>query len=254
MPPGGPGAGGTQWRQQRGGVNFEDLNMGGDLNDLLGGLFGGGRGRGSRFNRAPTPTRGEDAQAEVEITLEEAFHGAVRTLSLLVHDACPSCAGNGIVNNAPCSTCGGAGVVERPKTLEVTIPKGVQDGGKIRLSGQGSPGVFGGPAGDLYLIVRLQPHARFERKGDDLSLEVPVTFPEAALGAEIEVPTLHGPVHARVPAGTSSGQRLRLRGKRNAEAAQRGARRPVLSHSHYYTNAVKRARTPAHRGATGIAG
>ena len=104
-------------------------------------------------------------------------------------------------------------MVERPKTLTVKIPQGVKDGAKVRLAGQGGPGMFGGPPGDLYLIPRILPHPRFERQGDDLYTEVPVTFSEAALGAEVEVPILNGSVMAHVPAGASSGQKLRLRGK-----------------------------------------
>jgi molecular chaperone DnaJ len=104
-------------------------------------------------------------------------------------------------------------MVERPKKLSVKIPRGVHDGSKVRVAGQGGPGQYGGQAGDLFLIPHIIPNARFDRKDDDLYTEVPVTFPEAALGAEIEVPTLTGVVTARVPAGTSSGQSLRLRGK-----------------------------------------
>jgi DnaJ-class molecular chaperone len=212
-----PGGGGAQWRQSRGAGGQEDLEMGADFADILGGLFSGGRMRGgtSGAYRRPQPTArpGEDVQYEVEITLEEAYAGTQRTLTLRLQVSCPTCLGAGVVNNQSCPTCGGTGVVERPKTLEVKIPRGVQDGAKIRVAGQGSLGQYGGRAGDLYLIPRLLPHARFERKGDDLYTEVSVSFPEAALGAEIDVPTMTGPGTARMPAGTSSGQSLRLRGK-----------------------------------------
>lgn len=207
-----PGQGGGQWRQ----TSQEGMDANFDISDLLGGLFGGG-GRAGRmgggFRQQQMPVKGEDAQYEVEITLDEAFHGAERVLSLVVHDGCPTCQGSGMVNNRACPTCGGAGVVERQKTLEVKIPRGVKEGAKIRLTGKGGPGMFGGPPGDLYLIPRILPHPRFERQGDDLYTEVAVTFPEAALGAEVEVPTMDGRLTANVPAGTSSGQKLRLRGK-----------------------------------------
>ncbi|MHB9026675.1 MAG: DnaJ C-terminal domain-containing protein [Armatimonadota bacterium] len=193
-------------------VNPEDLDINADFGDLLGGIFGGMRGGG--FGRRQTATRGEDLQYEVEITLEEAYNGGQRTISLVEHEPCATCGGKGIVDNKRhCPTCGGTGVVERPKTLTVTIPKGVRDGAKIRLAGKGGPGMFGGPPGNLFLIPRILPHPRFERKGDDLYTEVPVTYPEAALGAEVEVQSLGGKLTARVPPGTSSGQSLRLRGK-----------------------------------------
>lgn len=208
-----PGGGGARWQStdMGGGMGgFEGV----DLSDLLGNFFGGGRGQAGGFRRPqPTPHKGEDVQYEAEVTLEEAFAGTERTLSLVVHEACPTCGGSGMVKNAPCGSCGGAGAVERPKTLTVKIPKGVQDGARVRLAGQGGPGQYGGPPGDLYIIPRIQPNARFERKGDDLYTEVGVTFPDAALGAEVEVQTMTGPVTTRVPAGTSSGQSLRLRGK-----------------------------------------
>jgi DnaJ-class molecular chaperone len=211
-----PGGGRTQWRQPRNYANPEDLDISGDFADILGSFLGGGRGggRGAGFRRPqPGPQRGEDLQYEVEITLEEAYAGTERALTLTMHESCPTCGGTGALHNRPCSTCGGAGVVERPKTLTVKIPKGVQDGAKVRLAGQGGPGQFNGHAGDLYLIPRILPHNRFERKGDDLFTDVPITFPEATLGAEVEVPTMTGTITARVPAGTSSGQSLRLRGK-----------------------------------------
>lgn len=204
---------GAQW-QQRG--QAQDFDLGADFSDILGSFFGGGRGRAGAggFHRPrPTPQRGDDVQHEVEVSLEEAYSGTERTFTINVPETCPTCQGNGVINNQACSTCGGAGMVQRPKTLSVKIPKGVQDGAKVRVAGQGNPGQHGGSPGDLYLIPRIIPHPRYERKGDDLYSEVPVAFPTAALGGEIEVPTLTGMVKARVPGGTSSGQSLRLRGK-----------------------------------------
>lgn len=207
-----PGAGGTQWRQREAG-GMEDMEVGSDFADIFSNLFGG-RTRGGSFRRTQyAAQRGEDVQYEVELTLEEAYLGAERTLTMTVHEACPTCQSNGMVNNTPCPTCHGAGRIERPKTLTVKIPRGVQNGAKIRVAGQGGPGHSGGPAGDLFLIPRIVSHMRFERKEDDLYTEIPVTFPDAALGAEIEVPTMNGMVTTRLPAGSSSGQSLRLRGK-----------------------------------------
>jgi len=214
-----PGAGGGFGG---GGFNPEDLGMNVNLDDLLGGLFGAGKA--GRFRRQQMATRGNDLQYEVEITLEEAYRGAERTLTLRVHESCPTCHGSGnTADNRLCPTCGGLGVAESPRSLTVKIPKGVKDGSRIRLTGKGEPGMNGGPAGDLFLIPRIAPHARFERKGDDLYTDVAVTFPQAALGAEVSVQTLDGAVTARVPAGTSTGQSLRLRGKGMPKLMEEGA-------------------------------
>lgn len=206
--------GGGAWQQSYNG-NPEDFQFGGDIADILGNLFGGGRAHaGGGFRRPqPGPQRGEDLQHEVELTLEEAYAGSERTLTMSMHEMCPTCHGTGVAGSRACPTCGGAGAVERPKTLTVKIPRGVQDGAKIRLAGQGGPGQYGGSTGDLFLIPRIQPNARYERKGDDLYTEISVTFPQAALGGEVQVPTMTGSVTLRIPAGTSSGQNLRLRGK-----------------------------------------
>lgn len=209
-----------------GGFNFDpgDLGMGADINleDLFGQMFG--TSRAGRFRRQQVATRGNDLQYEVEITLEEAFTGTERTIPQRIRDTCPTCRGAGVTaSNRMCPTCGGLGVAETPRTLTVKIPKGVKDGSRIRLAGKGEPGTNGGPAGDLFLIPRIAPHPRFERKGDDLYTDVPVTFPQAALGAEVSVPTLNGSVTARVPAGTSSGQSLRLRGKGMPKLMEDGA-------------------------------
>ena len=207
----GPGpSGGFHWQQGFG--NQQDMGAQINLEDLLGGFFGG-QSRTGGFHRQHLATKGEDLQHEVEITLEEAYKGTERTVSFAVRETCPTCRGTGAVNNRPCATCGGAGAVERPLSLTVKIPRGVHDGAKIRLAGKGGPGSNGGPAGDLYLIPRILPHPTFERKGDDLYTEVSISFPDAALGAEVDVTSLGGPLKARVPEGTSSGQSLRLRGQ-----------------------------------------
>ena len=209
-----------------GGFNFNpgDMGMGANVNleDLLGQMFG--TGKAGRFRRQQVATRGNDLQYEVEITLEEAYTGTERTITQRIHDTCPTCRGTGnTANNRLCPTCGGLGVAEAPRTLTVKIPKGVKDGSRIRLAGKGEPGQNSGPAGDLFLVPHIAPHPRFERKGDDLYTDVPVTYPQAALGAEVSVQTLNGAVTTRVPAGTSSGQSLRLRGKGMPKLMEEGA-------------------------------
>lgn len=177
---------------------FEDL-----LEDLL----------GRRGGAATRRRRGENLQAEIELTLADAYHGVSRQVSLPLPQLCRTCRGTGATSRGqPCGTCGGSGQVEQVKKLEVKIPPGVQSGAKIRLAGQGLPGPAG-ERGDLYLIAKIAPHRFFTRRGDDLSGEVAVSFPEAALGAEIEAPTLDGKVKTKLPAGVSSGQQLRLVGK-----------------------------------------
>ena len=126
---------------------------------------------------------------------------------------CRDCRGQGRIVDTPCGDCQGSGVTTRERTLTVRIPAGVRDGQRIRLAGRGSPGEHGGPPGDLYVVVHVTPHAVFGRRGDHLTVTVPVTFAEAALGAEIPVPTLDGTVRLKVPAGTPSGKTFRVKGR-----------------------------------------
>ncbi|ABC81065.1 DnaJ C-terminal domain-containing protein [Anaeromyxobacter dehalogenans] len=165
--------------------DFSTVNVGDygafDFGSIFGDLFGGARG--GRVRRGPIPSQGAHAEAEIAIDLRDAVLGAERDLRV------------------------------DGRTLRVKIPAGVTDGSRIRLGGQGGRGVHGGPAGDLYLEVRLRPHPHLRREGRDLYLDLPVTIPEAALGAEVELPTFEGPVRLRVPAGAQSGMQLRLRGK-----------------------------------------
>jgi molecular chaperone DnaJ len=126
---------------------------------------------------------------------------------------CPRCQGSGRVVETPCPTCRGTGAERRTRRLQVRIPAGVKDGARIKLAGKGEPGGAGVPAGDLYVRVRVDPHRVFGRKGDDLTVELPVTYPEAALGSQVQVPTLDGPVTLKVPAGTPSGKTFRVKGK-----------------------------------------
>lgn len=126
---------------------------------------------------------------------------------------CHYCNGTGKEIKHKCSTCGGTGRVKKRRKIAVKIPAGIDDGQQLRVSGQGEPGINGGPAGDLYVVFHIQPHEFFERDGDDVYCEIPVTFAQAALGDELEVPTLHGKVKLKVPAGTQTGTKFRLRGK-----------------------------------------
>ncbi|HJT02573.1 MAG TPA: molecular chaperone DnaJ, partial [Pseudonocardiaceae bacterium] len=222
----------------------------GGLGDLLGGLFGGRGGMaGAGTGR---PRRGTDVETEVRIDFAEAVHGATVPLRIAspsscgscggtgaragtIPRACPTCNGTGLVTrnqgafafsepcrdcrgtgriiDDPCTECGGRGVSNRHRTLTMRIPPGVADGQKIRLAGQGEPGMRGAPAGDLYVLVHVTPHPVFGRSGDDLTVTVPVSFPELVSGTTVTVPTMDGTVKLKVPAGTSSGRTLRARGK-----------------------------------------
>jgi len=229
-----------------GGMRFEEFDVG-DLGDLLGGMFGGG----VRQN-ANRPTRGEDLEARVRISFEDALSGVqvrvpveVDTVCSACHGTgaepgtspivCPECGGRGVVSEAqglfafsqPCPRCHGNGsIVEKPcrrcrgtgrerttKRYSVKIPAGAKTGTRIRLKGKGEAGQHGGPTGDLYVVVDVEPSRLFQRRGSDLVLDVPVTYAEAALGASVQIPTPDGPVSLKVPAGTESGKLLRVKGR-----------------------------------------
>jgi molecular chaperone DnaJ len=216
--------------------------------DIFGDIFGGGgQGRGG-----PQVYRGADLRYSMEITLEEAAHGhdtqirvpswsdceachgdgaepgsKVETCSTChgagqvrvaqgffsMQQTCPRCSGAGKYIPKPCKKCHGAGKIKSQKTLEVKIPAGIDDGMRIRSSGNGEPGVNGGPSGDLYVEVHIKPHPVFDRDGDDLHCKMPISFVDAILGGEIEVPTLSGKATFDVPEGTQSGRTFRLRSK-----------------------------------------
>jgi len=183
----------------------------GGFSDFFETLFGSRRGRRSGAGFA---MRGQDVEAAIELSLEEAHHGTTRTITLQTTVVCPTCNGSGVRENQPCATCRGAGVVTRPKTLDVTIPAGIRHGSVIRLAGQGEAGTGNAPAGDLLLHVQLRPHSLFHvLEEGDVELELPVAPWEAALGAKVRVPTIEGSVDMMVPAGAQGGQRLRLRGQ-----------------------------------------
>lgn len=236
-----------------GGGGGTSFNVGADgLGDLLGQMFGRGR-RGGGASAAGGPQRGADVEATLTLDFADAVHGLTTTLYLTtdaqcstcdgsgakpgtsprvcsrcggrgviddnqgffsLSSPCPGCSGRGVVIEQPCPTCYGTGVEKRQREVQARIPAGVDDAQRIRLKGRGAPGRNGGPAGDLIVQCHVIPHERFGRNGPDLTLRVPMTFAEAALGADIDVPTLDGStVKLRLKAGTQSGSRHRVRGK-----------------------------------------
>ena len=183
---------------------------GDNLDSLFDELLRGTRTR--TYTRRAQPRRGRDIEAPVEVTLEEAYHGTKRTLSLQAEEPCPSCQGSGWIQNVPCSTCQGLGIVPRLKRLEVKIPPGVKTGSRVRIAGKGQPG-YGGANGNLYLVISVKPHRLFERRGDDLYVEVPVPLTVAMLGGEVQVPTLKGKLALKIPPETQNGRAFRLAGQ-----------------------------------------
>ncbi len=222
---------------------------GGGFGDLFGGIFGGG-GR----TRSAQPRRGQDVESETSLTFEEALDGITVTMRLSSEEACPACSGTGakagtmprvcptcqgsgmqtssqggvfsmtepcrdclgrgLIVDDPCPVCHGSGRGVSTRTIQARIPAGVKDGQKIRLRGKGAPGERGGPPGDLYVTVSVASDALFGRKGDNLTLEIPVRFDEAALGADIAVPTAKGgTVTLKVPAATPNGRTFRIKGR-----------------------------------------
>lgn len=231
--------------------SFGAGGQGFDFGDIFSQMFGGGAGGGGRQQSY----QGADLQYSVEISLEEAAtgiskqitiptyeecdvcHGSgakpgtnattcstcrgsgtvhVRQAIFQIQQTCPTCHGSGKEIKDPCNKCHGDGRVKTTKTVEVNIPAGIDDGQRIRLSGEGEPGLRGAPSGDLYIHVSVKPHNVFQRDPDaptDLHCELPISFPTAALGGEVEVPTLDGKVKLSIPAGTQNGKRLRVKGK-----------------------------------------
>lgn len=237
--PGGFGGGGGDFSSA-----FSDV-----FEDLFGDIMGGQRGGGGR-NRA---TRGSDLRYNLRITLEEAFAGMQKTIHVpgsvecdkcngtgaeggaepvtcptctgmgkvraqqgffTVERTCPTCGGIGQIIKNPCNACGGAGRVEKERALSVNIPAGVETGNRIRLGGEGEAGLRGGPSGDLYIFIEVEDHQIFQREGLDLYCRVPVSMVSAALGGDVEVPTIEGGrSRVKIPAGSQSGKQMRLRSK-----------------------------------------
>jgi molecular chaperone DnaJ len=189
-----------------GGVRYEfgDLNDLGDLGGVFGSLFGGGRTR--------APRRPANVQQPVEVTLEEAFHGTTRTLQLAAEEPCATCGGSGEIAGATCHVCQGSGTTLKARRLEVKIPAGVDNGSRVRVAGEGQAHP-GGQRGDLYLVVSVRRHERFERKGDDLYVDVEAPVTDAVLGGEAEVSTLTGRVVLTVPPLSQNGKTFRLAGQ-----------------------------------------
>ena len=185
-------------------VHFGEGDLGSLFDDLLQGF------RSSR--RQARPRRGQDIEHPVEVTLEEAYHGTTRTLSLGVEEPCSACRGTGRIQNLPCSACRGLGVVSRVKRIEVKIPPGVRDGSRVRIAGKGRPG-YGGTSGDLYLMISVKPHRLFQRTGDDLYVEAQVPLTVAMLGGEVQVTTLKGKLALKIPPETQNGRAFRLVGQ-----------------------------------------
>ena len=238
------GFGGTQG----GTFRVEDL---GDLGDIFGGLFNRGSRRGTT-GRGTGPQRGADIEAELHLSFEDAVAGVTTSVHLTtdvrchtchgsgsapgtqpvtcprcggtgtlqdnqglfsLSQICPECQGRGTVVTTPCPTCHGTGVEHRSREVKVRIPAGVEDGQRIRVKGRGAAGQGNGPAGDLYVVVRVGRHRLFGRRGRNLTLTVPVSYPELVLGTSLTVPTLGDPVTLRVPPGTPSGRTFRVKGR-----------------------------------------
>ncbi len=240
-----------------GGFTFEDF----DLGDVFGGLFG--RGRPTR----PQAMRGQDVEAVVNLSFEDSLRGLETRIPVEVETSCrtcggtgarpgtapricphcngrgvlaesqglfaisqpcPRCRGNGTVIEEPCPSCRGTGRERRTKRYTVKIPAGVRDGTRIRLKGKGEAGANGGPPGDLYVVTRVEPSSVYERRGDNLVVDVPVSYADAVLGSQVEVPTPDGPVTLKVPAGSQDGKLLRVRG-RGAPKLKGGGKGDVLA-------------------------
>lgn len=199
-------------------VDYEDLGSifsGGGFSDFFETLFGGGRSTDQKEPRrrsSRSRAKGQDAEAEMDISLEDAHRGARHRITLQSARACPTCNGTGTSGGTVCATCRGSGQVLNPKTIDVNIPPGAREGSVIKVAKQGQPGL-GGEPGDLYIKLRVKPHPRLVVSGDDVTTEVPITASEAVLGAAIEVPTIDGKAEIKIPAGSQGGQRLRLRGQ-----------------------------------------
>jgi len=239
-----------------GGGTFRVQDMG-DLGDLFGGLFGGRSRR-----RTQGPQRGADVEAELHLSFEDAVRGVTASVHVpedtrcrtcngsgaapgtkthtcdrcngrgvlddnqglfSLSTVCPKCNGRGTLVDTPCPTCAGTGTERRNRQVKVRVPAGVENGQRIRVKGRGARGQGMAPPGDLYVVMRVDKHPLFARRGRNLTLSVPVTFPEAALGTTVTVPTLDEPVTVRVPAGTAPGTLLRVRGRGIPAGSQNGS-------------------------------
>ena len=176
-------------------------------------MFFSGIGRRQTTQTAGFPQRGQDLETTIELGLRDVYDGGKKAVSLQVEDLCPRCRGTGTESGKLCLQCHGTGRILLNKKFEVSIPKGIGDGQRIRLAGQGGAGINGGPNGDLYLIVKLLEDTTYKRKGDDLYVELPVSIYDLLLGGEVKVPTLSGQVAMTIPEGTQNNRLLRLSGR-----------------------------------------
>jgi len=176
-------------------------------------MFFSGIGRRQTTHATNFSRRGQDLETTIELSLRDVYDGGKKAVSLQVEDLCPRCHGTGTDSGRLCPQCSGTGRVLTTKKFEVTIPKGISDGQRIRLAGQGGVGLNGGPNGDLYLVVKLQDDATYKRKGDDLYVDLPVSMYDLVLGGEVKVPTMAGQVAMTIPEGTQNNRLLRLTGK-----------------------------------------
>jgi len=253
-----PGPGGQNVNFDFGGFDV------GDLGDLFGGIFGG---RGAQRAQQRRPVQGHDVEAEVHLSFEDSLQGAEAKVPVEITTACrecggtgaapgtapvicpqcngrgvtsesqglfalsqpcPRCRGNGTVIEKPCPKCHGSGRERRIKTYSVKIKPGVKDGTRIRLRGKGEAGENGGSPGDLIVVTRVDPSPVYERRGDDLVVQVPVSYPTATLGGSVEVPTPDGPVSLKIPAGSTDGKLIRIKG-RGAPKLQGSGKGDVLA-------------------------
>jgi len=242
---------------EAGGQRRAPSSGGGSFRDIFSSMFGGGRG-GAAVQEQPEP--GSDLEYQVSVGFWDAIRGAVLRLNITRLDTCANCHGRGFIEQpgvcpeckgsgriqqtsgrmkfetvcprcggtgkqrSVCNVCGGESVVQRTEPLEVRIKAGTRDGQRIRLAGKGNAGHHGGPTGDLYIIVKTEDHPVFHRDGDDIHVTVPISVTEAAMGAKVEVPTIDGRALLRIPPGTQSGQKLRLREKGVPSATKEGVR------------------------------
>lgn len=250
----GAGGGGFRFQRPGGAEDIFGGGQAQDLGDLFGGLFNRGGATTTRTSTSRPKRRGADVESDVTLEFADAVSGTTVPIQLVSNDACPTChgtgaksgtmptvctscqgsgmkvttsaagfpetstcpdcQGRGLIVNDPCADCNGSGRARSQRTVQVRIPAGVQDGQRIRIRGKGGPGEHGGPNGDLFVHAHVRSHPIFGRQGANLTVTAPVTFTEAALGAEIEVPTLSGTaVRLRIPAGTPNGRVFRARGK-----------------------------------------
>ncbi len=198
------------WDFAPGGGSYHFSGDIGDLDSIFEELFGGAR---TRTSHRPQPRRGRDLESPIEVTLEEAYNGTSRTISLQVEEPCTACRGSGRIQNLPCSACRGAGVVPKIKRLEVKIPPGVNNGSRVRIAGKGQPSYSGGTSGDLYLRISVKPHPTLERHGDNLHVDISVPLAAAVLGGEVQVPTPKGKLALKIPPETQNGRVFRLAGQ-----------------------------------------